>query len=129
MAVRKKKAVRKKRVRKPVVKKRGTKRPGQRVTPKQMANLKPVVPGQVLNPKGNNQYTGLRAIREKALKVIDKNFEALSERAIQMALAGEPQMLKFLLQAGYDIKALQVLDNDGHAVDFAELARKARDAQ
>jgi hypothetical protein len=109
------------------VRKRGTKRPGQRVTAKQRANLKPTAPGEVRNPKGNNQYTGLRAIREKALKVIDDNFDSLSKKAVQMAEHGDTTMMKFLLQAGYEVRALQVLDDDGKALDFAALAKRARD--
>ena len=113
--------------RKKKTKVRRTKRPGQKVSEKSKRNLKPTAPGEVRNPKGNNQYTGLRAIREKALKVIDKNFDELSERAVQLAKAGDAQLLKFLLQAGYEVRALQVLDDDGKALDFAELAKRARD--
>lgn len=109
--------------------KRRGKRAGVKVNPKSLKNLKPNAPGEVRNPKGNNQYTGLRAIRERALQVIDKNFDKLSEKAVKLALAGEPQMLKFLLQAGYEVRALQVLDDDGHAVNFAELAKRARDGE
>ncbi len=134
MAVRKKKkATRKKVTRKQSVqggvRKRATKRPGQKVNPKSLKNLTPPVSGEVRNPKGNNQYTGLRAIRERALKIIDDNFDALSEKAVKLALAGEVQTLKFLLTAGYDIRAMQLLDDDGTALDFASLAKKARDAK
>jgi hypothetical protein len=108
---------------------RRSRHPGKKVTEQQLKNLKPIKKGEVRNPKGINQYTGLRAIRERALKVIDKNFDDLSEKAVKMAKAGEPQMLKFLLQAGYEVRALQVLDDDGIAIDFAELAKKARDAR
>jgi hypothetical protein len=123
-------ARKKKRVRKPAppVKRRRTKRPGQKVSPKSLKNLIPPKPGEVRNPKGNNQYTGLRAIRERALKLINENFEDLAATAIRMAKAGEPQMLKFILGAGFDIRAMQVLDDEGVALDFAELAKKARDA-
>ena len=123
MVVSKKKSTRKKK-RGPVRKKIPS-RP--RPSAKSLANLTPFKKGEVGNPKGNNQYTGLRAIREKALKVIDKNFDELSERAVQLAKAGDAQLLKFLLQAGYEVRALQVLDDDGKALDFAELAKRARD--
>lgn len=86
--------------------------------------LKPVKKGEVRNPEGRNQWTTIRGL---AIKMLSENFEALASKAMEMALAGDVTLLKFLLSSGFDVKAFQVLDQDGQAQSFAELARMARD--
>jgi hypothetical protein len=63
------------------------------------------------------------------LATLSDNFEELAAKALELALAGDTQMLKFLLSGAYDIKSLQILDDDGAAQSFAELAKAARNTQ
>lgn len=95
----------------------------RRVNPRSLANLKPIKPGQVLNPTGKNQWSTLRA---KAKGVLLENFDDLAKVALHLAIEEQDvAMLKFLLSSAFDVKSLQVLDDEGNAASFAELAKRA----
>lgn len=48
------------------------------ITAKQIANLKPVKPGEVRNPEGKNQFTdGRKRVMQKAQEAIDKSISLL----------------------------------------------------
>jgi hypothetical protein len=90
--------------------------------PNSRKNLKPVQLGEVRNPTGKNQWSTLRA---KAKALLLENFDDLAEVALHLAKRGDVSMLKFLLGGAFDIKALQILDDEGVAQSFADLAKKA----
>lgn len=83
--------------------------------PNSRANLKPIRPGEVLNPTGRNQWSNLRG---RVLLKIDERLDVLTDRLLDLAEQGDVGALRLCLGSILTLNHHQFVDSDGETVTF-----------
>lgn len=83
--------------------------------PNSLANLKPIRPGEVLNPTGKNQFSNLRG---RVMLKLDERLDVLVEKLFQLAEEGDVQALRLALGSVLEIKTHRLLDSEDAPVVF-----------